>query len=174
MIYTLTLFQTKILVILHVIFPATHEFTETDNEDKSKCLFLPVIFKIDNINIAALIDTRSSLNVISQQLFDSISVMNKQSIEKVNNKITLANNQSIEIIGTTRVKIHVRNGIQVYVRTKTSHPLILGTNYLLTHKCVLNISNMQINYKNFGMKSQRRIIIPPVFGKLKGQILYGT
>lgn len=90
--------------------------------------------------------------------------MSNQSIQKVNNKITLANNESIEIIGTTRVKIHVRNGkhwIQVYVIMQTSHPLIIGTNYLLTHKIALNFSNMQTNYTNFGVKSQRRIVIPP-------------
>ena len=158
----------------------TSDFTETDKNEQSKFLFLPV--KIDNINIAALIDTGSSVNVISQQLFDSISTMNKQPIQKVESKITLANNQSIEIIGTTRVKINVPNGkhwIQVYILTQTSHPLILGTNYLLTNNIVLNFSKMQINYKNFGVKSQRRIVIPPnseivVFGKLKGQILYGT
>ena len=158
----------------------TSDFTETDKNEQSEFLYMPV--KIDNIQIVALIDTGSSVNVISQQLFDSISVTNKQPIQKVESKITLANNQSIEIIGTTRVKINVPKGkhwIQVYVLTQTSHPLILGTNYLLTHKIVLNFSDMEINYKNFGVKSQRRILIPPssemvVFGKVKGQILYGT
>ncbi|CAC5415602.1 unnamed protein product [Mytilus coruscus] len=121
---------------------------------------------IDNIEIAALIDSGSSINVISQQLFNSLPEHYRNSFKSANEKILLANNASINIVGTARIKIKVPTGkhwLHVYILSQTSNPLILGTNYLFTNKIVLDFGvSVPANSEFF------------MWSKLGKNVLYGT
>ena len=89
------------------------------------------IYACENIEISALIDTGSSLNVMSQQSYNSIPATHKFNFKSAFETITLANNQCVIIFGTSDIKITVSQGkhwIPVYIMSQTSHPLILGTN----------------------------------------------
>ena len=67
--------------------------------------------KVNNLKVAALIDSGSSINIISKQFYDSISDSCKSQIQSpVYEKILLANNQSVGVIGKSSVKMHVPQG----------------------------------------------------------------
>lgn len=64
--------------------------------------------KVNNLKVAALIDSGSSINIISKQFYDSILDSCKSQIQSpVYEKILLANNQSVGVIGKSSVKMHV-------------------------------------------------------------------
>ncbi|CAC5388073.1 unnamed protein product [Mytilus coruscus] len=136
---------------------------------------------IDNIEIAALIDSGSSINVISQQLFNSLPEHYRNSFKSANEKILFANNASINIVGTARIKIKVPTGkhwLHVYILSQTSNPLILGTNYLFTNKIVLDFGKLYINTKTVKVMSKTNFC-PCKFrifmwSKLGKNVLYGT
>lgn len=97
------------------------------------------------MHVAALVDTGSSINVISKNLYDSIPEQFKLSFKHLSSsEIRLANNQLIRIEGVASLQIQVPQGthiVEVYILRNTSHPLILGTNYLRENNIVLDFSN---------------------------------
>lgn len=98
--------------------------------------------------IAALIDTGSSINVISQQLFNSIPETHKSWINSTIEKIVLANNKSVNIVGVSRIKIKIPQGkhwVLVHMFSQTTDPLLLGTDYLFSKKIVLDFSNLSVS-----------------------------
>lgn len=103
----------------------------SDDEIESVPKFLYMHVKISNLEISALIDTGSSIKVMSQQSYNSIPATHKSNFKSPFETITLANNQCVIIFGTSDIKITVSQGkhwIPVYIMSQTSHPLILGTN----------------------------------------------
>ena len=87
-------------------------------------MYISVIF--GELKIAALVDTGSSINVISKSLFDSISDRYKISFEQLpDSEIRLANNDKIQILGVAKMHtiIHQKEElIEMYILPKTSHP----------------------------------------------------
>ena len=69
--------------------------SDTQLANSVKFLYLPV--KIANIEVSALIDTGSSINILSSQLFNNIPDSFKSRFNASSDKSTLANNQSIKI-----------------------------------------------------------------------------
>ncbi|CAC5361630.1 Retrovirus-related Pol polyprotein from transposon 17.6 [Mytilus coruscus] len=119
---------------------------------------------IDNIEIAALIDSGSSINVISQQLFNSLPEHYRNSFKSANEKILLANNASINIVGTARIKIKVPTGkhwLHVYILSQTSNPLILGLTFKV---CLCYLDDILIASETF---DQHIDDLNTVFGRLK-------
>ncbi|CAG2204834.1 unnamed protein product [Mytilus edulis] len=80
------------------------ESTECTSDDDSTfvCKFLYMPVRIANQEISALIDTGSSINVMSSQLFNSIPDSMKSEFSATSDKITLANNQTVQIYGTAK------------------------------------------------------------------------
>jgi len=148
-------------------------------KDFYKFLYLPV--QIANFKISALIDTGSSINVISSQFFNSLPDSVKSNFIDTNNRITLANNQTITIHGTASVKISVPQGkhwIPVYILEQTSHPLILGTNYMLSKNIVLDFSDFSVQSKHFKITTRSPISVSPnseklIWGHVNGKAQYG-
>ncbi|CAC5423039.1 unnamed protein product [Mytilus coruscus] len=97
-----------------------------ENATKDKFLYITVF---GDLRIAALVDTGSSINVISKSLYDSISDRHKLYFEQLSeSEIRLANNDKIKINGISKLQatIHQKNEIiETYIIPKTSHPLIL-------------------------------------------------
>ena len=145
----------------------------------SKFIYMPV--KVNTIKIAALIDCGSSINIISNQFYTSIPQKCKSNIFPVNEKIILANNQSVSVIGKANIKIQVPQGkhwIISYILSHSSHPLILGTDYLTSKKIVLDFGELSAGTKSINIKSQKQISVDPqkeilVWGKAPNNLLYG-
>ncbi|CAC5371045.1 unnamed protein product [Mytilus coruscus] len=147
-------------------------------ESRNKFIYLPV--QILNLKIAALVDTGSSINIISQQLFNSIPETHKSWVNSTSEKIVLANNQSVNIIGVSRIKIQIPQGkhwILVHVFSQTSHPLLLGTDYLVSKKIMLDFSKLTVCSRFCKVKNQKRLSVLPnsemmVWGKVHNDILH--
>ena len=143
-------------------------------------MYITVLF--GDLRIAALVDTGSSINVISKSLYDSISDRHKLYFEQLSeSEIRLANNDKIRINGISKLQatIHQKNEIiETYIIPKTSHPLILGTEYLRENKIVLDFSDFSCNQKTVPVKTVKRIELEPnteylTFGKLPNYVTVG-
>ncbi|CAC5382309.1 unnamed protein product [Mytilus coruscus] len=96
----------------------------------------------DNVDIAALIDTGSSINIMSAALYKSFPRHVKSDISRFTEPIKLANGQLIFVEGTSSVTIKTNQGlheVKVYILSTTSHPLILGKGLLLA-KALVTVS----------------------------------
>ena len=132
--------------------------------------------------MAALIDTGSSINVISKTLFDSISYQCKISFHIDNSEVRLANNAVIPVLGTATLNLNIEHqgehNIDVHILTTTSHPLILGTEYLAENNVVLDFKRLTCDFKNTSVQTTKRIKIEPnvetvVWCKVPQHITYG-
>ncbi|CAG2184531.1 unnamed protein product [Mytilus edulis] len=137
--------------------------------------------KVNHISVAALVDSGSSINIISKSFYDSLPDTCKTSICSVSEKIVLVNNQSVNIVGKCTVKIQVPQGkhwIHTYILTQSSHPLILGTSYLISKKIVLDFSSLSVSNKTAKVKLQKHVTVDPnsellIWGKVANFILQG-
>ena len=133
-----------------------------NDENESKFIYMPV--KINHLSVAALIDSGSSINIVSQSFYNLIPDTCKSMIQPISEKIVLANNQCVNIIGKCNIKIQAAHGkywIPTYVLNQSSHPLILGTNFLISKKIVLDFSQMSMSSKTVKVKSQKHFTIKP-------------
>lgn len=148
-------------------------------KDGVSFLYLPVSF--DESNIAALIDTGSSINVISKDLFYSMPERFKLSYSQSTADIKLANDGCVKVLGVANILINVPQGqheIEVYILQNTSHPLILGTKYLQENNVVLDFSNSTFNVRSAKVTSCKRISIEPntetiIWGRLPQYVSTG-
>ncbi|CAC5400532.1 unnamed protein product [Mytilus coruscus] len=137
--------------------------------------------KVNHISVAALVDSGSSIHIISKSFYDSLPDTCKTSICSVSEKIVLANNQSVNIVGKCTVKIQVPQGkhwIHTYILTQSSHPLILGTSYLILKKIVLDFICLSVSNKTAKVKLQKHVTVDPnsellIWGKVANYILQG-
>lgn len=140
------------------------------------------------VKVAALVDTGSSINIMSSELFRSLPSYCQLSFRPhVVSKITLANNQQIAIEGTAIVKIKIphssqKQSILVYILKQTSHPFILGIDYLRSHGIIIDFSKDDIfTTKGDVVKVRCRndITILPnteciIFGKIPKRCVLGS
>ena len=101
---------------------------------------------------------------MSISLFNSLSDKCKSPINPINEEIKLANNQHIKVIGTVDVKMRTEgnpiNTIKFYLLPKTSHPLILGMNYLRSRNITLKFNDYSTS-KHYKVKSDKRVRVDP-------------
>ncbi|MES9971178.1 MAG: reverse transcriptase family protein [Candidatus Thiodiazotropha sp.] len=111
---------------------------------------------------------------MSQQLFDTIPVRHKLNTRSCNENILLANNQNVQIncIATVAASVNSQSqSFDVYVLKDTSHPLILGTEYLRSQGVTLNFDKMSVHGSNSAVRSKKRITLSPnsetvIWGKI--------
>ena len=160
--------------------------SETDTEhlisDKKRSKFLYLTVRFDSQRVSALVDTGSSVNIISEQLYNSLPYSKKFNFKSdVSDSIVLANNEKVAIVGTAVVKMNisgVNHNVFTYILKLSSHPIILGTNYLMENKMVLDFSQMTAVPKKAKVYCTKRITIMPntetiIWGKVPSNILYG-
>lgn len=135
-------------------------------------MYLPVNFS--SSQVSALLDTGSSINLMSQELFDMLNYRNKVHVNYCDETIVLANNQEISINCFATVSAVISGQQQtfsVYVLKDTSNPLILGTEYLRTHGVTLNFDKMSVNASSSVFRSKKKITLKPnsealIWGKI--------
>ena len=120
--------------------------------------------RCSNIDIAALIDTGSSINIISSDLFKTLPKHVKSNITEFNEAIKLANGQLISVEGISFIKLQTNQGvhqIKVYILSSTSHPLILGMEYLRSSNITIKFSDFNRDNKEHIVKCDKRFNMVP-------------
>ena len=123
---------------------------ESENEEyfsshtDEKSLYLTVRF--DSLKLSALIVSGSSVNIIWGQLYYSLPYSKKSKFNSdVNDSTVLANNHKVEVVGTAMIKMNISGTNQMiftYILKMSSHSIIVGTNYLIENKLVIDFSEM--------------------------------
>ncbi|KAK3105335.1 hypothetical protein FSP39_022873 [Pinctada imbricata] len=121
---------------------------------------------------------------MSYQLYNTLS---KQSSLPLSSStfgrfVIVANGDKVEIEGTTFVKIRTATGkhkIRVHVMQNTSHPLILGTDYLKRKNIVLNFIDNSVQLKNCSVKCKTSVELQGgtetiIFAKVPNSVRIGT
>ncbi|CAG2215851.1 unnamed protein product [Mytilus edulis] len=163
----------------------TSEFY-SDNENfsiartDSKFIYLHV--KFHSVQVAALLDSGSSINIMSTSLYNSIPQACKSMID-VNNgdNIKLANDQNVQVKGTATVKMYYKGDkhcLQVYILEQMSHPFILGTSYLKDNKITIDFGESEVVQKHANIRCRKRITLDPhseiiIWGRLPRNIHFG-
>ena len=132
----------------------------------------------NKLKVSALIDTGSSVNIISEELYKSLPNSKKSDITvNIKDAIVLANNQTIDVIGTALIKMTisgVHQNIICYILKMSSNPIILGTEYLTENKVILDFSNKTPVSLNSNIYCTKRTTLPPNSEiMLWGKIHYG-
>ena len=109
-----------------------------------------------------MIDTGSSINILSIDLFNSLpeNCKSRICIYSFQEEIKLANGHHIKIIGTADLKIRTdkMHIIKTYQLPKTSHPIILGMTYLRS-KHISIIFKEFPSGNNYKIKADRRLLL---------------
>ncbi|CAG2192419.1 unnamed protein product [Mytilus edulis] len=154
----------------------------TDSFISSDSKFLYLTVRFDSLKVSALVDTGSSVNIISEQLYDSLPYSKKSDFNAdVRESIVLANSQKIEVVGTAYVQMNISRAnhrVFTYILKMSSHPIILGTNYLIANKMVIDFSEMSAVPKTSNVYCTKRTTILPhtetiIWGKVPSNIYYG-
>jgi hypothetical protein len=139
-----------------------------DSFVQGKLVYLPV--SIGSVSVSALLDSGSTINIVSSKFYDSLGSSSKSGIlNSQNSKVTLANGQNVNVLGAARIKLQITKTeqsvfIPVYVLRELSHPLILGTQFLMSMGIVLNFKSLCV-HTDFETRNKVRsayfITLPP-------------
>ena len=125
---------------------------------------LKVSALLDNENqTCALLDSGSTVNIISNSLFKSVPSQCVYSFKPSSECITVASNVQVQVLGVARVKLSTPYGkhkINVYVLSESSHPLILGTSFLAAKGISLNFSKHKIKVSKCKVRIKKATVIP--------------
>ncbi|CAC5402262.1 unnamed protein product [Mytilus coruscus] len=162
----------------------TSEFY-SDNENfsiaqtDSKFIYLHV--KFHSVQVAALLDSGSSINIMSTSLYNSIPQACKSMIDVNNGDNIKFNDQNVQVKGTATVKMYYKGDkhcLQVYILEQTSHPFILGTSYLKDNKITIDFGESEVVQKHANIRCRKRITLDPhseiiIWGRLPRNIHFG-
>ena len=123
-----------------------------------------LLLNFSTTQISALLDSASTINLMSQELFDRLPLNNKVHVDHCHESIVLANNQQISIDYIAQVKGVIssrQQSFNVYVLKDTAHPLILGTEYMHKDRVTLDFDTMSVNATGATVPYQKRILLEP-------------
>lgn len=122
-------------------------FTDPNLLDGPKPV-LKITGKINDEIQSILWDTGADRNCVDYSI-----VKNNNIIEVPDISIKIANKKTVQIIGITAVKITI-NGfedfVQVYVIKSLLHPIILGTQFLVKYRSIINYEENKVQIKHRG------------------------
>ena len=161
-----------------------HDSKDTDKDTASVSSndFLYVHVQFPNSNVSALLDSGSSINLMSKQFYESLPSNVKSTLSPLpGDKIILANNQEIHICGLAQIQATVnkaKHNIDVYVIKETSHPLLLGVQYLKQHGIKLDFSSKTVQFTKCKIYTKKRTTLAPnsetiVWGRVPKNICTG-
>ena len=112
-----------------------------------------------------MLDSGSSVNLMSRCLYDFLPDNAKSKLSPVtDDAIVLAKNQEIYLSGCAKIKPFIQGQqqcIDVYVIQKTSHPLLLDTQYMYSYDIKLDFSNQSVEFSNCKVWVKKRITLQP-------------
>ena len=122
--------------------------------------------KLKDMKITALLDSGSEVNLISDNLYRKLPQDSVTPINSANGtSIKVASGDIVCVLGTCSLKVqHHKKGnksILCYVLTTLSHPLILGLDYLIENKIILDFAQCTHYSNNSAIKLTQTITIPP-------------
>ena len=146
--------------------------------------FLFTCVYLGNRKISALLDSGSSINLISRYLFDKIPAKYKSDVDITKGcTLKLANNSTVHIDGECCIKVRLVSGekhtLPVSVISNTSHPLILGVNFMRSKGVSLNFMQDEVHSSTCNVKCIKSVELLPnsetfLWGKIPKMFAYGT
>lgn len=113
-------------------------------------MYLPVYF--DDIEIAALLDSGCAINVMSESLYTSLLNHLKSDFhENSSSFVQLADSRHVCVLGNAFVNcssVHGKHDLFVHVMRDTSHPLIIGTEFMCKNNVVLDFCSKYYGTKH--------------------------
>ncbi|XP_045176579.2 uncharacterized protein LOC128545883 [Mercenaria mercenaria] len=124
---------------------------------------------------------------MSRSFFDSLSHTSVVEYIDCHDTLILANNQTVNVAGTARVRFRVKNSadpshiVKFYILEQASHPVLLGMEYLSSSGIVLNFSKgsdfSQVKHTT-KIKCQSTVVVNPnseciITGKLSKDLEIG-
>lgn len=137
----------------------------------------------NNCQVTGLLDSGSTVNLITKELYESLPPDSVSPIQQAKNLILrLANGDDVTILGTTSLSILTTTGkhfVHCYILPQASYPLILGTEYLVNHKVILDFSSLSVYNKNVNLACSVATTVPPrteliIKCKLRKKVPAGT
>lgn len=119
-------------------------------------LYIPI--KVQNIETEALLDTGSSITVLSPKLFERIPDPIKPSISPSDRSLRMANGDTTLPRGNAVFELHV-NGTSLRHKMTIADievPVILGYDFLFEHDCSINIKNSSLRFGREYIKCHSR------------------
>ena len=119
---------------------------------------------------------------MSKQFYESLPSNVKSTLSPLpGDKIILANNQEIHSCGLAQIQATVNkanHNIDVYVIKETSHPLLLGVQYLKQHGIKLDFSSKTVQFTKCKIYTKKRMTLAPnsetiVWGRVPKNICTG-
>ena len=156
------------------------------NMEQASHTFLYMLLSISGMKYSALVDTGSSINIMSRQVYDTLPSSHKSEIyHLLQSDVSEANNTTVKVDGTATVKVNIEGHVHsllFYIFPTCTHPIILGTHYLISHNVHIDFEKMTLQgsrARHIKIRSTRRIDLPPqsetiVWGKAPTHILSGT
>ena len=153
-------------------------------EQHHSFMYMPVY--VNNVHISALIDTGSSVNIMSRDVYDSIPNSCKLPIDQSTcSEVLLANNAKLVIDGTAKVSVRINGDIHdvvFHIFASCTHPIILGMDYLRKNKVVLDFSKFDVHTskcKDVKITCTKTFVIPPeseiiVTGMASSPVVFGS
>lgn len=143
---------------------STDECTNmNDNVPHTDFMYMPMNFSHKHVN--ALLDTGCSINVISEYFFNSLPKSCKSNVHKTMDcNVQVADSRHVVVKGTAKVQASTPCGVctfEVYIMPETSHPLIIGTEFMSKHNIVLDLGTQQYGVRKLKVKCTRELVINP-------------
>ena len=136
---------------------------DSDSGAAGKLLYLPV--HTADIEAVALLDSGSSLNIMSQAMLETIQQAVTIDLQPSQfPRVTVANDQHVTILGTVDVNVGSKLGVNhvaVYVLRQASHPLILGTPFLAKRNVVMDLRKDSVQVSKSKTRARREVHVPP-------------
>ena len=150
--------------------------TDKDTASVSSNNFLYVHVQFPNSNVSALLDSGSSINLMSKQFYESLPSHVKSTLSPLPG---LANNQEIHICGLAQIQATVNKAKHnIDVIEETSHPLLLGVQYLKQHGIKLDFSSKTLQFAKCKIYNKKQTTLAPnsetiVWGRVPKNICTG-
>lgn len=143
---------------------STDECTNmNDNVPHTDFMYMSMNFSHKHVN--ALLDTGCSINVISEYFFNSLPKSCKSNVHKTMDcNVQVADSRHVVVKGTAKVQASTPCGVctfEVYIMPETSHPLIIGTEFMSKHNIVLDLGIQQYGVRKLKVKCTRELVINP-------------
>lgn len=117
----------------------------------------------DDIEIVALLYSGCAINVMSESLYTSLPNHLKSDFhENSSSFVQLADSRHVCVLGTAIVKcssVHGKHDLFVHVMRDTSHPLIIGTEFMCKNNVVLDFCSKYYGTRTLKVKCKQRVII---------------